>query len=158
MAKGYQEKRGAERFPTEVQVYYKFEYDIKTKVKYQNLEKGQPHASEKRLAFSKNVSVAGICFSADQQLECGDKLSIEVYLPGSDDPIPMEGLVKWSNHSEGDTDGYFSTGVQLLTIRGVSVQDTIHYDETYRVEWSKVLEEILGSYRIMAQKRKENQQ
>jgi hypothetical protein len=155
MVKSSEEKRVSERFDTEVQVYYKFEYDIKTKVKYQNL---QENKDDKRLAYSKNVSVAGLCFSSDQELECGDKLYIEVFLPGVNDPIPMEGLVKWSRHTEGDPQGYFSSGIHLVSVRGIPVKDTIYYDETYRVEWSNVLEEVLGSYRIIAQQRKDNGQ
>ena len=41
----------------------------------------------------------------------------------------------------------FDTGLKLITIEGKAVHDSIHFDETYNLYWSNVLELISGEYR-----------
>ena len=156
MSKEAAEKRVHERFDTEVKIYFQFEYDIKTKVEFQRVNEKLKQASNKYLAYSKNVSTAGICFTSEHRLIVGDNLFLEVYVPGSEIPIAMKGEVKWSQESGGSGYGksLYDTGVKLITVEGQPVKESIYFDERYQVEWSAVLESVLGSYRKLAQKRK----
>ena len=148
------EKRQHKRFDTEVKVYFHFEYDVKTKVEYQKADTGGKVTPQKFPAVSRNVSSAGMCIVCDHLLQLGDHLFLDVYVPGSQEPIPMEGDVKWSKKLEQAIEGKYSAGIQLTKVMGEDVQASIHYDDAYKVEWSAVLEAVLGSYRVIAQKRK----
>lgn len=156
-----QERRQHKRYETEAKIYFHINYDLKTKVTFQLFDKIKKiFSSKKHLAISKNVSPSGLGFFSDQKLAVGDMLSLEVYVPGIDTPIPMQGEVRWCTVNSDYTQmvkklglGKYETGVRLLTVDGKSVAETVHYDETYQVEWSIVLESVLGSYRIKAQQR-----
>jgi len=151
-----EEKRKHERFDTEVQIFYQFDFDLETKVKYEKISKTDKTVlSKKYSATSRNVSAEGISFISNQHVDKGTRLHLEIYLPTSKDPIHMTGDVRWSKDASevvGDAKGY-ATGVQLRTVAGKSVPESIYFDEEYRVEWSAVLEAVLGNYRIMSQER-----
>ena len=53
-----------------------------------------------------------------------------------------------------EEDGLFDTGVNLLSIEGKSVPDSIHRDETHHIIWSNVLDTILGNIKDMVAERK----
>src|SRR3989338_6544012 len=89
------EQRKYERYDTEVKVYYFVTYDVKTRVRFQILDKAHRKNSPQYSAVSKNVSVEGICFLSGKELHKGDCLFLEVLLPGSKAFIPMEGEVRW---------------------------------------------------------------
>ena len=148
------EQRKYERYDTEVQVYFYVTYDIRTKVKFQVIKKEAKKTSPKYLAVTKNVSAEGMCLTTDRKLLKGDRLYLEVYLPGSSEAVPMEGEVRWCKH--GRTKGKkarYDIGVQLEKVSGESVQRSIYHDSEYHVVWSIVLESILGNFRILEQKR-----
>ncbi len=155
------ERRKSRRYDTEAKIYFHINYDLKTKVTFQLIDKiKKKFLSKKHLAFSKNVSPGGLCFYCDQKLAIGDLLKLEVYVPGVDKPIFMEGEVRWANPNPSQEEfikklglGKYEIGVKLLIVDGKSVAESIYYDETYQVEWSIVLESVLGNYRIQAQKR-----
>jgi len=151
-----EEQRKHERYDTEVKIYFHYAYDIKTKVKFQLVDKERDEIlSKKYLAFSKNVSSVGLCFVSEKRLEVGDNLNLEVYLPQAEEPIFMKGEVKWSHACKADTEGKnkFETGATLISVEGQSVSDSIYYDKTYQVEWSVVLESVLGSFKTLVRKR-----
>lgn len=147
-----QEKRKYERYATEVDVYFRVSFDIKTIVKFMVVgkDKRQEH-HKKYLALSKNVSAEGLCFCAEKKLEKGDILRIEVYLPDQKNPIPMEGEVRWSMPTA-DASGKFNTGVRIATVNNQSVVNSIHQDDETRIVWSAVLESVFGNFRKFAQK------
>ena len=145
------EQRKSGRFATDVEVYFHYPYDINTKVDYQLTDKNHVKLSPKYAGTSRNVSAEGLCFHSSKQLRGGDNLLIEVYLPGDESAINLEGTVRWCQSMEKEAG--FNTGVKLVTVNGQSVRETIHFDEMYHIEWSLVLESILGKYRILAQKR-----
>jgi len=144
------------RYHTEVEIFYHFDYDLETKVKYEKISKQDESViSQKYSALSKNVSAEGICFISERKLDLGNRLHLEIFLPTTKKPIHMIGDVRWSKSisDEQVENDQFETGIQLLKVGDDPVQNSIYYDKEYRVEWSAVLEAVLGSYRIMAQKR-----
>lgn len=151
------EKRRADRFETQVKVFYEFAYDIDTKINYQLVDVYKNKVlSKKYQAISKNISCEGLCFVAEQKLKKGSALNLEVYIPGDDHPISMQGEVCWSRKGEKRELLEYETGIHLTTINGEPVHDSVYFDKEYHVEWSSVLESVLGKYRIMAQDRKDN--
>jgi len=152
MPRRTKEHRKSNRFETDVKVFFHYPYDINTKVDYQLRDKTTPKLlSPKYPGVSKNVSAEGFCFHSAQKLRGGDNLLIEVHLPGDSSAIALEGTVRWCQSTTKEEG--FDTGVKLLTVNGQSVHETIHFDERYHIEWSAVLEAILGKYRIISQRR-----
>lgn len=145
------EKRGNERYQSSVEVSYFFSYEIDTKVKYtEALVEPKAAASHKFTGVSKNVSVDGLCLVTDRQLHQGDLLDLEVYLPKVKDPTRLKGEVRWSQRIESADELHkkYDTGVKIITVEGKPVRETIYFDREYNVEWSQVLESILGKYRL----------
>jgi len=155
MSKQSDERRKFERYDTEVKIYFDVKYDLKTKVKFQFIDKIKHKImSRKYSALSKNVSAEGLCFISGQQLKKDDTLHIEVYLPGQRDPIHMEGTVEWSKSASYlKVKDRFETGVRLKKVNGKDVTSSVYRDEEHHLVWSVVLESILGSFKIFAQKR-----
>jgi len=150
------EKRKYERFDTEVKIYFKVAYDLKTRVEYQILDEDKKEVSPAKYeAVSKNVSAEGLCFVSNQKLEKGDCLLLEVFLPKQKEPIPMKGEVAWcwSSAISTSSENKFDTGVKLLKVDGKSVAESVYRDQEYGVVWSAVLEAVFGNFRIFAQKR-----
>lgn len=150
------EKRKYERYDTEVKLYFDIAFDVETKVKYQLLDKDHKKTlSRKYPALSKNVSAEGLSFVAAQPLKKGDYLNLEVYLPKATQPVRMEGEVCWSKSVAQGKQGadVFQTGVLLKKVNGQPVQETIHFDKEYNVNWSIALESILGQFKDIAKER-----
>ena len=150
----FHEKRRHRRFGTEADIYFQVTYDVNTKVEFQVVGEDEKTKSEKYPATGKNVSAQGLCFVSEKQLDRGDKLYLEVYLPGIKDPVKMHGEVAWSHPlpSSPHDSSTFGTGVKLGDVDGKPVEETIHYDEEYKVTWSSVLESVLGNFRTFMQK------
>lgn len=151
------ERRQYARYDTDAKIYFCVKYDIKTKVEFQVLNKQDRKAmSEKYTAISKNVSVEGLCFVSHKELETGDLLLLEVYLPSEKSPILMEGEVRWSQAvpTEEGQPSEFITGIKLLTLNGKSISGTVHYDENNHIVWSCVLDAVFGNFRKLAKKMK----
>ena len=149
------EKRKYERYDTALKLYFDRGFEVETKVKYQLLDKqNDKPISRKYAALSKNVSAEGLSFLASQQLNPGDYLHLEVYLPTATKPVRMEGEVRWSNPMAADKrEGpMFQTGVLLTKVNGEAVDPTIHFDKQYQVSWSNVLESVLGHFKDLAKK------
>jgi len=158
MAYRGKERRRYERFDMETRV----DYQLVTKVKFRVLDKQEARASaEKCSGISRNISAEGMRFISDKKLRKGDRLKLEVFLPGSRKPIPMSAEVMWSKeifpYEEGGLK--FDTGVRLLRVRSRSVAKSIHIDRKYKEPWSIVLDSILGGFhrslhKAMVRKRK----
>ncbi|MDD5292680.1 MAG: PilZ domain-containing protein [Candidatus Omnitrophica bacterium] len=147
------ERRKYERYETEAKVYFRVIYEIKTKVEFQIADKEEGTLSKKYPAMSKNISAEGLCFISDRQLKKGDRLYLELYLPKREQPIRMEGQVRWSQpaSAEEKENNKFETGVKLTVVEGRSVMTSIHYDEANHLVWSITLESIFGNFRKLAQ-------
>ena len=145
------DQRRYERYDTEVKIYFYVTYDVRTKVRFQIIDKKGKTSSPKYTALSRNVSAEGLCFTSDKKLAPGDYLHLEVLLPGGKESVPMEGNVRWCQKSK--TPKKYDTGVKLSYVNGESVEKSIYHDQAYQVIWSIVLESILGNFRILEQKR-----
>ncbi|MFH1359577.1 MAG: PilZ domain-containing protein [Candidatus Omnitrophota bacterium] len=144
------ERRKYSRYDTEVKVYFRVTYDIKTIVKFQIIEEEKEQGDQRKYsAISKNVSAEGICFCSNKRLEKGDILYLEVYLPGAKNPIRMKGDVRWSRVCGSSTpkEKKYDTGVQLVIVNKRPVSRSIHFDEKNNIVWSNVLESVFGSFR-----------
>lgn len=150
MDKTESERRKYERYDTELKVYFDFAYDLETKVKFQLLDKKKEKTlSKKYSALSRNVSAEGLCFIARRKLKKGDYLNLEIYLPSATEPVRMTGEVRWSRTAEdgGKEKDAYQTGVLLKTVEDKPIAQTIRYDQEYHVNWSIVLESVLGSFK-----------
>jgi hypothetical protein len=149
MANFDNERRKYPRYDTDLEVYYQVKYDIRTRVEYQVLEGAGAHEVPKRYpGVCRNVSVEGLCFVSKHKLERGDILYLEVYGHNAQEPVKMEGRVCWSYALPGeDTEKeLFHTGLQLITVTGKSVADSIYFDKKYKVMWSDTLESLFGNF------------
>jgi hypothetical protein len=153
MERARHEKRKYVRYDTELKIYFKVDYSLKTKVEFQILDRRNSYAilSKKYPAVSKNVNVEGLCFTSEKKLKRGDFLYLEVYLPKAKSPIIMEGKVRWSGLSPGKKNK-FDTGVKLNFVEGRLVKKSIYYDKENRVFWSVVLETVFSTFKKLTQK------
>ena len=152
------EQRSDKRYVPRDKYRVDFYYNLETKVEFVSADEKESKVG-KHTGLSKNFSVRGMCFMSDVQLHRGDHLSLQVYIPLQDKPICMEGEVCWSDkrQAEGGQAAY-NTGVMLNSVEGKSVEETIYHDERYDVDWSEVLESVLGRYRILAQEQNKREQ
>lgn len=148
------EKRHHIRYQPKSNLRIDFYYDVETKVAIEKKETGLDKAC-KYSGISRNFSVHGMCFASSMNLQRGEHLNLEVFLPLEHTPIKMEGRVCWSEESR-RTANQFNTGVEIFSVEGKNVDDTVYHDDTYNIEWSEVLESVLGKYRILAQQQKDN--
>jgi len=92
---------------------------IMSKIIYSIIEdEGDSDApKEQYIAYGKNIGVAGILFSADQELAVDTKIDMEIYLPDQSEPIRMKGEVRWCHPVKEDSTGrvHFDTGVKFLS-------------------------------------------
>ena len=160
MAGQGKEKRKFKRYNTDVEVYFDFIYDLQTKVEFELIDrKGENISREKHSAISRNISVGGLCFASSKKVKQDDLLHLEVYLPGAKDPVCMKGHVEWCKPvppsyeerilEEMEGHRVFEIGVRLLCVNKDSVDESIHHDAAYDVDWSIVLESVFGSYRAL---------
>ena len=157
MADQGKERRKFKRYGTDVEIYFDFIYDLETKVKFELIDQtGENSLSDKYLAVSRNISVGGLCFVSSKRVRQGDLLHLEVYLPGAKEPIDMKGRVEWCkpvspSYEERlleEVEGHrvFEVGVRLMFVNEESVDESIHHDAAYDVDWSVVLESVFGNY------------
>lgn len=148
------ERRFYERFEKQTKAFFCFHYDLKTKIDVQGtLQEKVGSPVEKYPAVSKDVSAEGLSFRSLHKLAQGDLLKLDMYLTEDKDPIYLEGEVRWSQAAVASCpEGFFDTGIRLLSINGRSVPETIHYDQTYHVIWSDVLDVIFGNICRIARK------
>ena len=152
------ERRKYDRYNTDAKVYFRVIYDVKTKVRFQLVDKDEEKTGyRKYLAISKNISAEGICFTSFKELMKGDILYLEVYVPGSKKPVMMEGEVRWchATNEAAEKEGKFDTSVLLTKANGKDVSHTILKDEGNKIVWSAVLESIFGNFRNIVKEQKE---
>lgn len=151
MLKKNNEARRHDRYDTDVKVHFYVPYDLKTKINFQ-FKQVQPDQSLNRRfsGVTKNISAGGICFVSELRLQPDDYILIDIYLPGIEKPIPMEGEVRWCKVNEEGLQFY--TGVQLTKVYDKPVEDSIYYDQEHQVIWSNVLEQVLGSFALLHKK------
>lgn len=73
-----------------------------------------------RRGLTKNISGVGICFVADEPIEPGEPLDVELQLPDRAAPITFSAAVVWSRPTGGPRKSYetptIEIGVRFVTI------------------------------------------
>lgn len=151
MLKKNNEVRRHDRYDTDVKVHFYVPYDLKTKINFQFKQTQLDETLNRRFSgVTKNISAGGVCFVSELRLQENDYILIDVYLPGIEKPISMEGEVRWCRVNEEGLQFY--TGVQLTKVYDKPVEDSIYYDQEHQVIWSNVLEQVLGSFALLHKK------
>lgn len=152
------EKRRFRRFFPLIGIPVGFEYNFEANIEISHASK----LPERRLSYhatTRNISAEGICFYSSRRLKKGDRLDLKFFVPGSSNPVYMQGCVCWSKSmlkTEGAAD--YDTGVHLTLIEGHSVRDSVYFDDEYNLYWSDVLENVLGKFKTIHRKRKNIEQ
>jgi hypothetical protein len=157
MRKLERERRKYPRYSTEVKIYFRVHYSLKTKVKFQLIDEGREKSSSKiYLGLSKDISAEGLRFSSPKKLRKGNRLYLEMYIPRRREPVWMMGEVRWSKKllSHPKLPYKYDTGVKLTDIMGEPVSRSIYFDKRYKVFWSSVLNYAFGSFGRMRQRKK----
>ena len=150
------EQRKSQRYSTEVEVLFQVAFPLKTEMSFQIID---PESGERNTnkypAISKNIGVDGLCFTTSFRLEQGEHISLEVFLEGKKDPIPMEGQVRWSRQSAFSTgkERKFDAGIKIISVKGQMVCETFQYDEEKQAVWSGVLQTVFGDFKEEAKKK-----
>lgn len=143
-------KRRHPRYDTDMKLFFKVKYDISVKVEFQVLEGSHDgNVNRKYFGVCNNVSADGLLIISNKALNPGDILMLEVYDPIMKAPVKMEGHVKWCENtaaSSADRKPAFRTGLQVVSVNGKSVSDSIYFDGKYMVAWSVLLESLFGTF------------
>jgi hypothetical protein len=159
MRKFGKERRKYSRYDTEVKIYFRVHYSLKTKVKFQLINKdSEEFLSKKYFGVSKDISAEGIRFSSAKKLHKGNQLYLEMYLPRRKEPVWMMGEVRWSKKlcAHLKVTHKYETGVKLTSVMGEPVSESIHFDKKYKVFWSSVLNYAFGSFGKLKQRKSGN--
>jgi len=159
-----QDKRKSKRYNTEIEVYFDFAYDLETKIKFELIDKEKEKSLSKLYqAISRNISAEGLSFVSHQNVEPGNFLHMELYLPSTKDPIHMTGEVKWSKIASSSYEQYglksekdeaiYQVGIRLASVNNKPVLKSVHFDTEYEVNWSVVLESVFGNYKMLMGKK-----
>jgi hypothetical protein len=156
MRKTGRERRKYPRYDTEVKIYFRVHYSLKTKVKFQLINKdSEKLLSKKYFGLTRDVSAEGVRFSSTKKLRKGNRLYLEMYLPRRREPVWMIGEVRWSRklclHPKRTLK--YDSGVRLASVMGELVSKSIYFDKKYNVFWSNVLNYAFGSFRKLKQKK-----
>ncbi|MFA5362936.1 MAG: PilZ domain-containing protein [Candidatus Omnitrophota bacterium] len=148
------EKRKSPRYDTALKVYYRLDYDVKTKVRFQLVDAEKHKTSVRKYSgIGKNVSVDGLCFVSKKRLEKGDRILLEVYAPNTKIPVHMQGAVCWA-HAVSEVSGIrvaTRVGAEIVSVEGKPVSRSLHYDKKYKVIWSIVLDSLFGNFKNMVE-------
>jgi hypothetical protein len=157
MSKTLKERRKYHRYDTAVKIYFRVHYSLKTKVKFQLINKdSEKFLSKKYFGLSKDISVEGLRFTSAKKLRKGNRLYLEIYLPKHPEAVWMMGEVRWSKllSSRLKLAYKYDTGVKLTSIMGESVSESIYFDKKYKVFWGSVLNYAFGSFGKLKQKKR----
>ena len=114
--------------PSEKRKYARL--NLGSKINFSLVEISESEIPSKRFrAVGKNIGVEGILFTADQELKTGTILNLEIFLPGRDDPVYIEGEVRWCREIKETKDdkNAFDIGIKFLTVDKEHVISLIKY-------------------------------
>ena len=143
------EKRKGTRYDTELKVFIRKKYDIKTRVIFKiisSINKGI--IKHKYSGFSRNISVEGLCFVSHHKLSVGDLLMLGVYPPNKNIPVLMEAEVCWQRMIPEQPEGkpLFLIGCKIIKVNGKPIAGSVHLDTKYNVIWSPVLDALFHDF------------
>ncbi len=142
-------RRRYPRYDTEMEVYFKVRYDTHVRVEFQVVESHHEGSiAPKYFGLCNNVSAEGMLIVSKKRLVKGDILMLEVYDPIIKNPIKMEGQVRWCEKCPGPSKEHdvAYTGIQIMSVNGKPVVDSLYFDKKHMVVWSAVLESIFDTF------------
>lgn len=89
---------------------------------------------KKKLSLFKNISIGGICLIAYEELQAGDLLDLEIYLPGYNIPINIVGRVVWVKEfviGGPPAEKRFDAGVEFIEAKEEDVKEIGKYIANY---------------------------
>jgi Tfp pilus assembly protein PilZ len=149
-------KRKHERYETDVRLDFRMPYDFAATVDFKISDEVIEGREKVYEGLSKDISVQGLAFETHKHLEIGDLLWIELHLPKSKEVVFMRGEVCWCRRAEEQPDdkAAFLAGISINTVDGMDVEQTVYFDKTYGVQWSELLERVLGGFSKINRKKK----
>lgn len=154
------ERRQFDRFETDVKINFSVNFDIQTKVEFQLKNEEMTGSGQKKYsAISHNISAEGLALRTVHKLSAGDILDMEVFVPTSQQPVRMEGQVRWCRSAaqgvdKDDAGEGFDVGICVSSVEGRDVSSTIIIDPQYHLAWSIVLESVFGDFKKLMLQRK----
>ncbi|MFH0753128.1 MAG: PilZ domain-containing protein [Candidatus Omnitrophota bacterium] len=148
-------KRKFPRYETDAKIHFRIPYDFKAEVDFKIDEEVAEGREKNYIGFSSNISVQGLAFETVKRLECGDFLWIDLHIPKSKNIVFMQGEVCWCCPVAVPMDGKpaFHVGVRITKVDGVDVDQTVYFDKSYGVQWSELLERVLGGFCKVSRKK-----
>ncbi|MBU2265634.1 MAG: PilZ domain-containing protein, partial [Candidatus Omnitrophica bacterium] len=67
-------------------------------------------------AFTKNISVEGVCFFSEKPFPNGKRVRLEIYLPGEETPLHIRGQIRWVSAVKNKDKKVYEVGVKLFTV------------------------------------------
>ena len=154
--KKFKEKRLYDRYETDVKIDFYVNFDIRTKIDFRVKDPQQQGklSPQKYSAISNNISAEGLSFNSEKLLEKGDSLVLDVFIPSANQPISMEGMVRWCRKlpSTPERIQMFESGIKLVNVNGNSVEKSIFEDPSTHIVWSAVLESVFGNFKHLVLK------
>ena len=92
---------------------------LKSNLNFSIMETGEVSAPSKRFrGEGTDIGVEGIQFTSNKQLKKGTILNLEIFLPGKEDPVYIEGEVMWCTKGKkpASRKDQFGAGVRFLTV------------------------------------------
>ncbi len=141
-------KRKFARYDTDAKLEFRVPYDFKAEVDFKINEEVVEGREYNYTGLSRNISVHGLAFDTPKRLELGDYLWIDLHIPKSKDVVFMQGEVCWCCPVEVPLEGgpAFQAGIYITKVDGVDVEQTVYFDKSYGVQWSELLERVLGGF------------
>jgi hypothetical protein len=143
------ERRRYPRYDTELKVFFHKKYDLKTRIVYKVISSLNKSIEEhKHSGFSKNISAEGVCFISHHRLTVGDLLTMGIYPPAKDVPVPMEAQVCWQRRLpwQPENKPLFLVGCRVTKVNGKYIAGAIHLDTRYNIIWSPVLDALFHNF------------
>ncbi len=141
-------RRKYSRYETDARVEFRIPYDFAAEVDFKITEEVIEGRDRVYVGHSRDISVRGLSFHSSKHLEPGDLLWMDLHLPKSKEVVFMRGEVCWCRPVEAPLEGkpLYQAGVQIATVDGLDVEQTVYFDKTYGVVWSELLERVLGGF------------
>ena len=148
MEQSFEDRRKYKRYGNKVSIAFSVEEKAPANIQFRLVErKGASVSSQRFPAITRDVSAAGVGFTAKQKLQKGDILHLELTVEGKN-PAHMVGEVKWCQPSVYGDPKAFDVGIELSSVNSKSVSGSVRFDEARQVIWSDVLEAFFGKGRM----------
>jgi c-di-GMP-binding flagellar brake protein YcgR len=74
------------------------------------------YSGKKDETLTKNISPVGLRFELGRSIKENEKLTLSLYLPGTNEPVLLEGRVVWQKRASREDNSPYDMGVEILSI------------------------------------------